>query len=98
MNVLNKWVYLFSIIFLLRNKSILPSNYFILEAHAYVIIGIILDTDLYFVNTSVSFFSDNYQITDAFDNLMCTLIWKIDYVQRNEPMASGYGPGWLFQY
>ena len=49
--------------------------------------------DLYFVNTSGSFFSDNYQIIDDFDKPMCALISQIDYVQRNEPRSSGYDQG-----
>ena len=39
-----------------KNKSILPSDYFILEAHALVIISIFLDKDHYYANTSGSFF------------------------------------------
>ena len=38
-------------------------------------------------------FSDNYQIIDVFDNPMCAITSRIDYVQRNEPRSSGYDPG-----
>ena len=39
------------------------------------------------------FFSDNYQIINAFDNAVCAIISRIYYVQRNEPRSSVYGPG-----
>ena len=54
--------------------------------------------DFYFVNTTGSFFSDNYQIVDAFGNPMCAKISRIDYVQKYKPRSSGYDPGWLIQY
>ena len=37
--------------------------------------------------------SDNYQIIDAFDNPVCAVISRIDYVQRKEPRFSRYDPG-----
>ena len=41
-------------------------------------------------------YSDDHQFNDAFDNPMCALISRINYVQRNEPRSSRHGPGWIF--
>ena len=73
MSTLGNQIYLISSTFLLKNKTNLPSDCFILERHVWVIISIILDIDLYILNASEPF-SDNYLMIEASDNPMCGLI------------------------
>ena len=39
------------------------------------------------------FFSENYQVTNVFDNPFCTILSRIEFVQRTEPRSVGYEPG-----
>ena len=38
-------------------------------------------------------FHDNYQLADVYDNPLCAVLARIDFVQRTEPRSLGYDPG-----
>ena len=45
-----------------------------------------------FRNILERFFSENYHVTNVFDNPMCSIISRIDFVQRTKPRSVGYEP------
>ena len=38
-------------------------------------------------------FYEKYQIPDVFDNPLCAVIARIEFVQRTEPRSVGFDPG-----
>ena len=39
------------------------------------------------------FFSETYQVTNVFDNPLCSIISRVDFVQRTKPRSVGYESG-----
>ena len=48
-----------------------------------------------FINSLKKFFSENYTVTNVFDNPLCSTISRIEFVQRIEPRSVGYEPSRL---
>ena len=40
-----------------------------------------------------TFFSENHQVNNVFDNPLCSILRQIDFVQRTEPRSVRYKPG-----
>ena len=48
-----------------------------------------------FRNSIERFFSENYQVTNVFDNPLRSIFPWIEFVQRTEPRSIGYEPDWM---
>ena len=44
-------------------------------------------------NSIERFFSENYQVPNVFDIPLCSIISRIDFLQRTEPRSVGYETG-----
>ena len=41
----------------------------------------------------LNFFNEKYQVPDVFDNPLCAVIVRIEFIQRTEPRSIGFDPG-----
>ena len=48
-----------------------------------------------FRNSLERFFSENYQVTNGFDNPMCSMLCQNEFVKRTKLRSIGYEPGWM---
>ena len=55
-----------------------------------------LEYNSVFRNSLERFFSENHQVTEVFDNPLCSIISRLDFVQQTEPQSIGYEPGGMY--